>query len=47
VVFSYACHNTTSGNVHEGFYRYHQDWISRAWPPRKSRRGFRTQTRSI
>jgi hypothetical protein len=26
VVFSYACHNTTIRNGHEGFYRYHPDY---------------------
>ncbi len=26
VVFTYACHNTTIRNGHEGFYRYHPDY---------------------
>jgi neutral ceramidase len=26
VVFTYACHNTTIRNGHEGFYRYHPDF---------------------
>jgi hypothetical protein len=26
VVFSYACHNTTIRNGHEGYYRYHPDY---------------------
>ena len=26
VVFSYACHNTTIRNGHDGFYRYHPDY---------------------
>ncbi|MGH8247080.1 MAG: hypothetical protein ACREUU_11705 [Gammaproteobacteria bacterium] len=26
VVFTYACHNTTIRNEHEGFYRYHPDY---------------------
>jgi hypothetical protein len=30
VVFTYACHNTTIRNGHEGFYRYHPDYAGAA-----------------